>query len=118
MSRNCFIFIRTHLSLSDKITRENRWQHDCFAVIRKVFEVLKFGCMSCLVPDDYLSLDETLDPMRAQISFKQYNPNKPAKYWLLLKGINAVRCLYALLLLVLVSVSVILENILHLAHLK
>ena len=86
--------------------------------MRKVFEVLKFGCMSCLVPDDYLSLDETFDPMRAQISFKQYNPNKPAKYGLLLKGINAVRYLYALLLLVLVSMSVILENILHLAHLK
>jgi len=50
--------------------------------------------MSCLVPGDYLSLDETLYPMRTQISFKQYNPNKPAKYGLLLKAINAARYPY------------------------
>ena len=45
--------------------------------------------MSCLVPGDYLSLDENLYPMRTQISFKQYNPNKPVKYGLLLKAIDA-----------------------------
>ena len=32
----------------------------CFATMREVFEVLNFGCMSCLVPGDYLFLDETL----------------------------------------------------------
>ena len=47
------------------------------------------NCMSCLVPGDYLSLDENLYPMRTQISFKQYNPNKPVKYGLLLKAIDA-----------------------------
>ena len=41
------------------------------------------------MPSDYLSLDETLYPMHTQISFKQYNPNKLAKYGLLLKAINA-----------------------------
>ena len=41
--------------------------------------------------DDYISLDETLYPMRTQIQFKQYNPNKPAKYGLLFKSINAAR---------------------------
>ena len=32
--------------------------------------------------------------MRTQISFKQYNPNKPPKYGLLLKAINAARYPY------------------------
>ena len=50
--------------------------------------------LSCLVPGDYLSLDEILYPMRTQISFEQYNPNKPAKYGLLLKAINAARYPY------------------------
>ena len=44
-----------------------------------------------LVPDDYLSLDETLYPMRVHISFNQYNPGKPAKYGLLFKSINGAR---------------------------
>ena len=42
-----------------------------------------------LVPDDYLSLDETLCPTRTQISFKQFIPSKPAKYGMLSKSINA-----------------------------
>ena len=33
-------------------------------------------------------------PCETQISFKQYNPNKPAKYGLLFKAINAARYPY------------------------
>ena len=62
--------------------------------MRKVFEVFNFECMFCLVPGDYLSLDETSYPMRTQISFKQYNPSQPAKYGSLLKAINAARYPY------------------------
>ena len=89
MSRNRIVFIRADLSLDDETTRENRWQHDCFAATREFFEVFNFQCITCLMPGDYLSLDETLYPMCTQISFKQYNPNKPAKCGLLLKAINA-----------------------------
>ena len=39
----------------------------------------------------YLSLDDTLYPTRTQISFKQFNPSKPAKYGMLHKSINAFR---------------------------
>ena len=71
MSRNRFVFIRAHLSFDGKTTRENRLQHDRFVVMREVFEVFSFECMSCLVPVECLSLDETLYPMRTQINFKQ-----------------------------------------------
>ena len=59
--------------------------------MRELFEDCntRFGKM--LVPEDYLSLDETLYPMRTQIAFKQYNPNKPAKYGMLFKSINCSR---------------------------
>ena len=40
---------------------------------------------------NYLSLDDTLYPTRTQISFKQFNPSKPAKYGMLYKSINAFR---------------------------
>ena len=47
-----------------------------------------------MVPSEYICLDETLYPMRHQINFKQYNPNKPAKYGTLFKSINEVRYSY------------------------
>ena len=53
--------------------------------------------MLFLAPDDYLSLDETLYPMRTQISFKQFNLSKPAKYSLLFKSVNAARYPYTFL---------------------
>ena len=36
-----------------------------------------------------MSLDETLYPMKNQIGFKQYNPDKPAKYGMLFKSLNS-----------------------------
>ena len=41
-----------------------------------------------LLPSLYLSVDETLYPMRHQIAFRQYNPSKPHRYGLLLKSLN------------------------------
>jgi hypothetical protein len=94
MSRNRFTFIVANLSFDNVATRDERWKKDRFAAMRDVFEIFNQECMSCLVPGDYLSLDETLYPMRTQVSFKMYNPNKPAKYGLLLKAINAARYPY------------------------
>ena len=94
MSSRCLIFICTHLSFDDETTQGNRWQHDHIAAMRKFFEVFNLECMSCFVPGDYLSLHETLYPMRKQISFKQYNPDKTAKYGLLLKAINVAHYPY------------------------
>ena len=73
--------------------------------------------MSYLVLGDYLSLDETLYPMRTQISFKQYNQNKPAKCWLLLKAINAARYPYIFIAASYCGYPVG-ENIMYLAQLK
>lgn len=44
-----------------------------------------------MFPSEYIAIDETLYPMRHQIAFRQYNPNKPAKYGLLFKSINDAR---------------------------
>ena len=41
-----------------------------------------------------MTIDETLYPMRNQIAFKQYNPDKPATYGLLFKSINCARYPY------------------------
>ena len=56
-----------------------------------MFEEFNKNCGKFLVPNDYLSLDNTLYPTRTQISFKQFNSSKPAKYGMLYKSINAFR---------------------------
>jgi hypothetical protein len=54
-------------------------------LFRESFERFNVNCGSALQAGPYLSLDETLYRTRVKVGFKQYNPNKPAKYGLLYK---------------------------------
>ena len=83
-----------HMSFDNEETRTERWSKDRFAAFREFFENFNMNYMTCLSPGDYLSLDETLYPMRTQIGFRQFNPSKPAKYGILFKSINAARMPY------------------------
>ena len=73
MSRLHYVFIMKHLCFDDFENRSERWKHDRFAAIRDFFEKCneKFGA--------------------AIVSFKQYNPDKPAKYGILFKSLNCAR---------------------------
>ena len=94
MSCSRFKFLLVHISFDDHTTRQDRWKSDRFSAMREIFEQCNTNFAKAVVPDDYLSLDETLYPTRNQISFKQYNPDKPAKYGLLFKSINSARFAY------------------------
>ena len=94
MCRNRFAFILHNLSFDDESSRAERWKKDRFTAIRQFFEKVNNQCMLVLAPGDYLSLDETLYPLRTQISFKQFNPSYPAKYDLLFKSVNTARYPY------------------------
>ena len=94
MSCNRFKFLFANICFDDSSTRPERWLYDRFTAIRTIFQDFNYNCSRYIVPDDYLSLDETLYPMRVKIEFKQFNPNKPAKYGMLFKSINACCCLY------------------------
>ena len=59
--------------------------------MREIFSECNKNFARALIPEDYLTIGETLYPMRNQISFKQYNPDKPAKYGMLYKSINSAR---------------------------
>ena len=107
MFRNRFGFLIAYISFDNHTTRPTRWQHDRFAAFREIFEefnknlfliiigkcekIIEKISGKFLVPDNYLSLDQTLYQTRAQISFKQFNPSKPAKYRMLFKSINSCR---------------------------
>lgn len=91
MSQKRFEFLKRMICFDNFENREERWKMDRFAAFRKVFELFNNNCGKSLTPEDFLSLDETLYPTRVQIGFRQYNPNKPAKYGLLFRLINCAR---------------------------
>ena len=94
MGKNRLQFLYACISFDDFDTREQRWKNDRFAAIRELFETFNKNCSKCILPEEYLCIDETLYPTRNKISFRQYNPSKPAKYGLLFKLINAVTYTY------------------------
>ena len=93
-SRNRFAIILHNLSFDDESTHTEKWKRDRFTAIREFFKKFNNQCMLVLAPGDCLSLDETLYPMRTQISSKQFNSSKTAMQGLLSKSVNATRYCY------------------------
>ena len=83
MSVNRFKLICCFCTFDDKITRQDRWKNDKFTSMREIFEATNSRNTSMRCPSALLAVDETLYPYRGHIGFKQYNPQKPAKYGLL-----------------------------------
>ena len=83
MSKSRFRFLKGHICFNNSQERTQLWETDRFADVRDVSNLSKH-----VVPSEYVSVDETLYPMRQQIAFHQYNPNKPHRYGLLLKSLN------------------------------
>ncbi|UYV68007.1 hypothetical protein LAZ67_5002775 [Cordylochernes scorpioides] len=50
------------------------------APIREIFEEFVTNCKTMYHPRKYSTLDENIIPFKGRCSFKQYLPNKPAKY--------------------------------------
>jgi len=94
MSRNRFSLLLSNLMFDEYEERLQLWPSDRFAAIRSIFENFNVNCLKYMVPSEYLTIDESLIPMRNQINFKQYNPMMPAKYGLLFKSLNDARYPY------------------------
>ena len=87
MSLNRFSFITRFLQFDDRSTRVERKKYDKFACFREFFEEVSQNNARARYPSPYLAIDETLYPYRGHISFKQYNPSKPAKYGMLYRSL-------------------------------
>lgn len=92
-----FAFLLSKLSFDHFTTRQDRWKHDRFAAFSEMHILLNRNCAFAVTPDEFLTIDETLYPMRTSFVFRQYKPNKPTKYGLLYKSINASRYPYTFL---------------------
>ena len=86
-SVNRFKFICRFCTFDDKTIRQDRWKNDKFACMREIFEAMNSRNASMRCPSALLAVDETLYPYRGHIGFKQYNPQKPAKYGLLYRSL-------------------------------
>ena len=95
MSKNCFRFLKGHICFDDPQESTRLWETDRFAAVREIWEIFNSNILKYVAPSEYLSIDETLYPMRQQIAFRQYNTNKPHHYGLLLKSLNDARFPYA-----------------------
>ena len=89
LSRDRYAFLRYNITFDDIDSRQGRWESDRFAAMRDFLESANNNFRKVLQPDAYLTIDETLYATRNQIALKQYNPNKPARYGVLFKSINA-----------------------------
>ena len=94
MSKNRLEFLHSHIAFDTPEQRANTWPTDRFAGYRNFWELFNANLSKAIISSEYLSVDETLYPMRHQISFRQYNPKKPHKYGLLFKSLNDARFPY------------------------
>ena len=87
MSMHRFKLICRLISFDNKETRNDLWKTVKFICMRQLFEDMNERNAGMRHPSPLLPIDETLYPYRGYIGFKQYNPNKPAKYGLLYRSL-------------------------------
>lgn len=80
MSYNRFLLLLRALRFDEANTRQMRRAVDKLAPIRKVFDEFVRRCKDCYSVSEYVTIDEMLESFRGRCSFRQYMPNKPAKY--------------------------------------
>ena len=83
-----FQFLCHFLSFDDALTRAERWKVDKYTCFRVVFEYLNDRNAKMRIPSLHVTVDETLYPYRGAIGLQIYNPNKPARYGLLIISLS------------------------------
>lgn len=96
MTYNRFNFLIRCLRFDDLQTRDERKTFDKMAHIRDFWTSFTNNCKERYRPSELLTIDEKLEPFRGRCSFKQYIPNKPAKYGMKIFAIVDAKSFYTL----------------------
>lgn len=80
MSEKRFLFLLRCIRFDDIRGREERKKLDKMTHIRKIFDDFTLKCNKSYSLSEYVTLDEKLQSFRGRCCFRQYMPNKPAKY--------------------------------------
>ena len=94
MSKSRFTFLKVHICFGNPEERTQLWETDRFGAVREIWEIFNSNFSKHVAPSEYLSTDETLYPIRQEIAFCQYNPNKLHCFGLLSKLLNDARFPY------------------------
>ncbi|KAB0805145.1 hypothetical protein PPYR_02115, partial [Photinus pyralis] len=94
MGLNRFQFILRALRFDNVNDREFRKQFDKLAPIREIFDVFVYRCNTNYNVSELLTIDEMLESFRGSCAFRQYIPNKPAKYGLKILAMVDARFFY------------------------
>lgn len=90
-----FQFILASLRFDCEGTRAERRRTDKLAPFRGIFEKFLDHCKEHYTPAEYMTLDEKLEAFRGRCPFRQYIPNKPAKYGIKVFALVDARTFYA-----------------------
>ena len=77
MSRNCFDLIMQNLHLADNANLD---QNDKFAKVRKLIKYMNDYCLNNFLPEQTVSINESMIPYFGQHRAKQYIHGKPIKF--------------------------------------
>ncbi|XP_055016981.1 piggyBac transposable element-derived protein 4-like [Boleophthalmus pectinirostris] len=80
MSLKTFYMYSRHLRFDDRATRGTRRSTDKLAAIRRVWDLWAAQLPHLYNPGRNVTVDEQLVRFRGRCTFRQYMPNKPAKY--------------------------------------
>ncbi|GBP31074.1 PiggyBac transposable element-derived protein 4 [Eumeta japonica] len=80
MSEQRFKFLTRALRFDNIEDRHDRAVIDKHAPIREIFDLILINFQKHFVPSAEMTLDEQLLAFRGRCAFRQYIPNKPAKY--------------------------------------
>lgn len=94
MAFNRFSFLLQCLRFDNIENRQERLQLDKLAPIRAVFDKFVSNCQQAYTPGQYITIDEKLESFRGRCSFRQYIPNKPAKYGIKIQALVDARTFY------------------------
>lgn len=94
MSQRRFEFLVSCLRFDNKDNRKQRVELDRLAHIRAVFDRFVENCQAAYSPSEYLTIDEKLEAFRGRCPFRQYMPNKPAKYGIKVHALVDARTYY------------------------
>ena len=80
MARNKFQQVLRYIRFDDKATRTQRRDSDKFAAIRELWESVILNYQKVFFPHANVTIDEQVFPCRSRCPFRQYMPQKPAKF--------------------------------------
>lgn len=96
MAMRRFEFLVSCLRFDYKNNRAERLKIDKLAHIRAICDKFIQNCQAAYSPSEYLTIDEKLESFRGRCSFRQYMPNKPAKYGIKVHALVDARTYYLL----------------------